>query len=735
MKRDERTLNGCKHVTYRNIKGINLDEFRSDLSAQFNLLFRDNLDFQSQYNLFSDITTDVLDKFAPQKTKSINSNVSIPWQDGEYKTERASRRKLEREWKKSGKKEGIERTLYVNQRKKCASLSSKKRSQYYSRLIRDSKNNQGSLFKIVSQVLDKNQHSGIIPQYEKNLNILAKDFNHFYVDKVAKIRNEIPPVRQTDLTVPDPFNGTVLEEFSPTTVEELHTIITQGEIKTAFNDVLPRELMKSSIDVLLPYICSLINTSLATGSTEGTKESTIMPILKKNGLDPEILKNYRPVSDIVLIGKLIEKVILRRLYTHEHSNGLQCHYQHGYKIFHSTETLLLSVVDDILIGFDKNSGTILILLDLSAAFDTVDIDKLLSMLDKELGIRGTALKWFKSFLVGRKQRVRLNNTLSDYLDVLFGVPQGSVLGPVLFNLYTRGLYTLIKNAGFSTSGYADDSNARQTFSLSFQYNVILTQVPLLLDQITNWMNEHFLKINPDKTEIILFTPNSKVKTINGAMLSNGDCVRFSSSVKNLGFYLESYMTLDTHVNTLVSHCYKLLKDVRSIRNLLSNNETEQLVHSIISSRLDYCNSLFLGLKKSEINKLQKVQNAAARLVLERRKCESIRAGIANLHWLRIEERIVFKILITVYKCLHDMGPNELCARIAIRDRSSLTLQLVYMNTTHGRRSFSYMAPRLWNQLPYQIRNMHTLVSFKSKIKTFLFTNFLTYMNSVNRYIM
>ena len=110
------------------------------------------------------------------------------------------------------------------------------------------------------------------------------------------------------------------------------------------------------------------------------------------------------------------------------------------------------------------------------------------------------------------------------------------------------------------------------------------------------MNEHFLKINPDKTEIILFTPNSKVNTINGAMLSNGDCVRFSSSVKNLGFHLDSYMTLEPHVNTLVSHCYKLLKDVRSIRNLLSNNETEQLVHSIISSRLDYCNSLFLGLK-------------------------------------------------------------------------------------------------------------------------------------------
>ena len=467
---------------------------------------------------------------------------------------------------------------------------------------------------------------------------------------------------------------------------------------------------------------------------EGIKESTIMPILKKNGLDPEVLKNYRPVSDIVVISKLIEKVVLRRLYSHERSNGLQCHHQHGYKKFHSTETLLLSVVNDVLIGFDKNSGTILILLDLSAAFDTVDIDKLLSMLDHELGIRGTALKWFKSFLLGRKQRVRLNNILSDFLDVLFGVPQGSVLGPVLFNLYTRGLFTLIKNAGFGTSGYADDSNARQTFSLSFQFNTIVTQVPALLDIITKWMNEHFLKINPDKTEIILFTPYSKVNTINGVILSNGDCVRFSSSARNLGFYFDSHMTLEPHINNLVSHCYKLLKDVRIVRNLLTKDETEQLVHAIISSRLDYCNSLFFGLNKSEINKLQKVQNAAARLVLERRKCDSIRTGLINLHWLRIEERIVFKILVTVYKCLHDMAPNELSELITISDVHSLKLQLVFMNTTHGRRSFSYIAPRLWNELPYMIRNVQALLSFKSKLKTYLFTNFQNYMQSVYRYM-
>ena len=724
----------CKRIAYRNIRGIDLCAFKSDLSMQFNTLFNENLDFPSQYKLFSDLTNTTLDKFAPVKSKtSTVSNANIPWQDSEYKTERALRRKLERKWRKTGKKEGIERTLYVNQRKKCASLSSTKRSQYYSHLIKDCNKNQGSLFKIVSQVLDKNKHSNIVPQYEKNTEKLANDFNNFYVDKVTKIRNEIPHVDSSDRTPPVHFNGIILEEFAPTTVEELRTIIKPGKIKTAFNDVLPRELMKNSLEVLLPYICVLINTSLATGSIEGIKESMIMPILKKNGLDPEILKHYRPVADIVLISKLIEKVILVRMNSHEHLNGLQCHYQHGYKKFHSTETLLLRVVNDVLIGFEKNSGTILILLDLSAAFDTVDINKLLFILENELGIKGTALKWFRSFLVGRKQCVRIDKTLSDYVEVLCGVPQGSVLGPVLFNIYTRGLYSVINNAGFCTSGYADDSNARLSFSLSFQYNIITTNVPTLLDQITKWMNEFSLKINPDKTEIILFTPNTKVNTINGAILNNGECIRFSDTVKNLGFILDKSLSMEPHINNVVSHCYKLLKDIGDIRNLLSNEETEQLVHAVISNRLDYCNSLLFGLNKSVVQKFQKVQNAAARLIVHRKKYESIRQDIHNLHWLRINERIVFKILITVYKCLNDMAPEEIRNLLIIRDRQNLTLKNVFMNTAFGRRSFMYVAPKLWNSLPLHLRIAPTLINFKNQLKTFLFKNAIEFMRTVYKY--
>ena len=499
-----------KSISYRNLKGINLEEFSTELCSKLNTL-HDNVDFPTKYSQFSILAHETLDSHAPLITKTISNKSDVHWQDSEYRTERALRRKYERVWKKalkeSGIKTGPEREAYIEQRKKCAHLATLKRSQYYRNLIQKNDGDQSALFKIVSKVLDKTKSNVTLPQFDNKPDVLANRFNTFYKNKVDEIRQKIPSIDSSNLFNVNEytFNGTPLSTLDPVTVEELRSLLKNKVIKTAYNDLLPRTVMKKVFDALLPHICDLINLSLSTGTMEGVKEATIVPLLKKSGLDPEILKNYRPVSDIVLISKLIETVVLHRLNTHIAAHNLQCNSQHGYEKFHSTETLLLKVVNDILIGFDRNSGTILLLLDLSAAFDTVDAEKLLSILENEFGIAGTALKWFRSFLTGRTQRVRINGALSDLLDVLFGVPQGSVLGPVLFNIYTRSLYTIIKDAGFDTSGYADDSNARLSFSLTFLHNVITKSLPALMEKITLWMNHFFLKINPDKTEIILFS--------------------------------------------------------------------------------------------------------------------------------------------------------------------------------------------------------------------------------------
>ena len=726
-----------KKVTFRNIKSVDRKEFSTSLCNSLDEKYIssniNNLEFAEHVKMFSNCAHEQVESFAPLQTRNIPNFSDSPWMDTEYKKERAIRRKLEKSWKKSRLQD--DKKLYIAQRKKCAQLAHSKRSQYFSNLISECEGDQRSLYKVVSTVLDKGKNIRSLPSYENPV-CLANKFNQFYKNKVAKIRNQIPPTTsQTATGVNDQFQGTILESFTPITVDELRTIIKPSKIKTSSEDAIPASLLKDIVEDLLPYLVDLVNKSLSTGSVEGIKDSIIIPILKKAGLDPEILKNYRPVTNVVYISKLCEKVVLVQFSKHLQNNNLNSKYQYGYKIYHSTETLLLKLLNDMFVSFEDNMATICMLLDESAAFDTVDISKLLSTLEIKFGIRGTALMWFKSFLVGRTQRVKIENSLSDPLEVLFGVPQGTVLGPVLFNIYTESLSFLIENCGFGTSGYADDNNAFISFSLSFQYNVITMCLPDLMATIQEWMNLYFLKINPDKTEIICLLPKSlkDSTTINGCIFHDGNCIRFANSAKLLGFTLDNHLTCSVHVDSVVSMCYKLLSDVGKIRHLLSSKETEMLVHSIIGSRLDYCNSLLFGIDKNILEKYQKVQNAAARLVVQRRKSESVRDVLVDLHWLRVEERIIFKLLVLIFKCMHDMAPECLKELITVKNNSHSLLEYSKLNSHYARRSFTYIAPKLWNNLPEKLRLIDKLTSFKSQTKYLLFNNFSNYINLVFKY--
>ena len=724
-----------KKVQFRNIKSIDRDVFSHNLCDSLNSRFSstdiENLEFKEHYQIFADCASAELDRLAPLKTKTISSDSQPDWMDAEYREERALRRRLERTWKDS-RVQG-DKLAYIAQQKKCAKLVTTKREQYLSDIIGKCENDQRALRNIVNTVLDKRKTTVKLPQCNDH-KTLANKFNNFYSNKVQQIRDNIES-SNLEKDFRQNFSGLTMQSLMPTTVDELRGILKDMGIKTSSQDPLPGSLCKDIIEDLLPYFCDLVNKSMSTGSMEGIKDCVIIPLLKKSGLDPETLKNYRPVTNEVFISKLSEKVVSIRLFEHMSLNKLHSKFQHGYKVFHGCETLLLKLVNDVLIGFDSNSGTILLLIDLSAAFDTVDIAKLLDILEKDIGITGFALKWFKSFLTGRTQRVKIENSLSDVLPVLYGVPQGSVLGPILFNIYTSSLSHVINNFGFTTSGYADDNNAYQSFPLVFQCNVVMNELPNLLTQIKEWMNLFFLKMNPDKTEIIMLVPQQlkNAHTINGCIFSDGSCIRFANFVKNLGYILDKYLHMDIHVNSIVSLCYKYLSDIGKIRKLLSKKHTEMLVHSAITSRLDYCNSLLYGVNKTVLNKLQMVQNAAARLISLRRKRESVSDVLHNLHWLPVEARIVFKLLLLVYKCLHDMAPDCLVELITVRNSIRSILYLKHYQSSYARRSFSYMAPRLWNNLPDHIRLCTTLTTFKSKVKYLLFNNFNNYMKSVFKY--
>ena len=529
-----------------------------------------------------------------------------------------------------------------------------------------------------------------------------------------------------------------LSSFSLTTEQEISEILNSNSIKSSPNDVLPSHLLKANIHSFIPYLTKIVNLSLLQGSMNGLKDSIITPLIKDKSLDYNDMKNYRPISNIPFISKLIERVVLKRLNNHLEVNNLQCNDQFGYKKFHSTETLLLKFLNDVLICSDQSFCVVVLFIDMSAAFDTVDHAVLLNILQNEIGINGIALSWFKSFLNGRTQRVKIDNEVSDGLPLKYGVPQGSVLGPVLFNIYTRSISSSFSKFGFKCFGYADDNSGMKAFTSFFQKNVLISQVPNCISNLESWTLDHYLQLNSIKTKIMIFGLSSELKSLvlSGTFTNNGNCILFCDCVKHLGVILDKELNLETHTNQLVSSCYYSLRNISQIRKYLSIEQAEQLIHAFISSKLDFSNAILFGMPKHLINKIQRVQNAAMRFVTRKKKCQSVSEDLKLYHWLPVLERINFKVLCYIYKSLYGMAPKSISDLIHINTESRSTGPILAYSDFHpmtniGKRAFSFFAPRLWNHLPFQLRSAPSIDTFKKQLKTFLFTNFDMFQQRVN----
>ena len=731
-------FNPVEIKTFRRLKQIDIEAFRLTVSQNLETWSSTNSlsnDFSDLCSSFKDTLKLSLDEHAPIYTKKVHSNSSsLPsWFDKEYIEERRKRRSLERKYKKN--KTTFNKHMYSIQKNLCVKLVKQKRKAHTQALVDQCQGNQKQLFKTIPKLLGK-QKEKILPDHKGNPKQLADDFNSFYIKKVENIRDGFEEIKsnievQLSSSMPLTESSTELHEFHPATKQEITEIINNMILKTSPADPVPASVLNHIISDMIPHILTLVNKSLSTGSVDGLKESVITPILKKH-LDSSELKNYRPISNIEFLSKIIEKVVLRRLNYHMNANNLHTPEQFGYKKGHSTENVLLEIVDEVLIGFDKQTATLVILLDLSAAFDTVDLNKLMNILEKEIHIKGTALRWFHSFLFGRTQKVLIGNDFSDILITLFGVPQGSVLGPVLFNIYVRNLPKFIHSFGFLTSAYADDTNARIQFSLHFQYYNITQRIPELLRQLSSWMNEFFLKLNPDKTEVIIFSPK-RCEKINGLILEDKSCIRFKHSVRLLGVDLDESLNFERHINELVSSCYYHIRNIGKMKYYLSSKDLQTFVHSVITSKFDYCNVVLFGINKSVIHKLQKVQNAAARLIYKLPKRSSISSVIRQLHWLRVDERIIFKMMVIVFKHFCCISPDNLHKVLDIDNAETRTLKLKHYTTKYGRRSFSYAAPRFWNRLPLALRTETCIETFKKQLKYNLFNNIGNIMGTINIY--
>ena len=538
-------------------------------------------------------------------------------------------------------------------------------------------------------------------------------------------------------TVPEDFEigpQNVLSSFKPLTEAAICKLIKSSAKKSCALDPMPTPLVVSCLDVLLPVITTIVNSSLLHGYFPSNwKEAIVTPTLKNPSLTSEF-SNLRPISNSQFISKLTERAVFDQLQTHMLDHALYPLLQSAYRKSHSTETALIKVQNDILMNMDRQQVTLLVLLDLSAAFDTIDHQVLLDRFRLSFGISGCALQWISSYLSDRTQRVSFENNFSQRRYLSCGVPQGSCLGPLLFTMYASKLFDIIKGYLPQTHAYADDTQLYLSFkpdTTSSQSDAVYA-MERCISAIRCWMIKDKLKVNDSKTEFILIGTRQQLAKVDIKGLVVGDAtISPVTAVKNLGSWFDENMNMGCHINKMCKTLSFHLYNIRRIRKYLSKDSTRTLVHAFIVARIDYCNGLLYGLPAAHLNKLQRIQNCAARLVCSLPRFCHITPTLFSLHWLPVCFRIEFKLLILTFKAIHGLAPQYITDLITIKQqfghmmlRSQSELQLLPPGTitkrTLGDRSFMASAPKLWNRLPSNIRTVNDLNCFKTLLKTHLF---------------
>ena len=290
--------------------------------------------------------------------------------------------------------------------------------------------------------------------------------------------------------------------------EELLKILKSSPSKSCDLDPILTSLVKECADILITPITKIVNYSITEGSFPNCfKMAYVTPLQKKPSLDRNILKNYRPVSNLSFISKLIEKVVAKQLNEFISLEGLLNVNQSAYKSSHSTETALLKIQNDIALSVDSGKAVALTLLDLSAAFETIDHSLFCDCLHDWFGLDGTVLSWIKSYLSNRKQKIKIGDSFSEAVILLFGVPQGSVLGPLLFTLYTSPLSQVISKLKVTHHLYADDTQIYLAVD-SRNFDSSMEELTEYLKSVQEWMDGVKLKLNPEKKRIYHYRSKS-----------------------------------------------------------------------------------------------------------------------------------------------------------------------------------------------------------------------------------
>ena len=600
-----------KTISFRNYRNVDRTEVARCVGLDLGAINTTGCSSFAMEQNYNTVMQRIEDLNCPVITKTILVRDGSPWFDTSVAELRRERRRAERQWRRLRTAES--REAYVAAVGAVIARVSARKVDYYGGLVKSCGNDQKKLYAVFNNVMGKNRVSPL-PVHSSEVQ-LATEFADFFRTKIERIRRTFDDPMDGELSVElvPHFRTTVLlHQFEPVNAEKVLGYIRSSKKTCCPLDPFDASRLPESLEAASDFIAKIINQGFLEECFSPSTESLLRPYLKGKSLDSQDMNSYRPVSNLPLLSKIKERAILDQLLPILEVNEVVPSFQSAYKQFHSTETALCRIYNDLVLNTCAGKASVLVMLDLSAAFDTVDHQLLVNDME-EVGLRDSALAYMKSYLSVRVQKVIVGKATSDPVPLECGVPQGSVLGPILFSIYISSLKSILEAHGVAYHFYADDT---QFYIRVENVAVAKERVSLVISDIKKWMFGRKLKLNEGKTEIIIVKGNSR--HLNAEQFGDfqvGDTPLLPVNVvRDLGFRFDSSLDFKNQINHVVKICYHHIRNLYMVRKFLSRQCLVTMVSSLVLSQVDYCNSLYIGLPKYLLRKLQSVLNRAARLV-------------------------------------------------------------------------------------------------------------------------
>lgn len=725
-------LNATKNLTndykvIRDYKNFNELNFQLDL-IKYEWKCDANINLMSDNFVYQILQT--LNKHAPCKVIKERNLISKGWWNTEIKMQiqerdnlfkRATITKTANDWEN-----------YKKKRNEVVMTIRQKKSNYYMMKIDEAKDDSKEMWKTLKELLNGSKINGkneiaFGDNIVDNEELISMEFNNFFINSITEIIEDLNKDYDNgneDILENVTISSNYFEKFTTVTMCSLRKCIQNLPNKTSSTNGITTKILKSAFEIIGNRLLDVISTSLETGEVpKNWKVSTVVPIEKKPNTSN--CNEYRPVNMLPSYEKVLELLVKDDLCNFIENNNILTNCQSGFRKNNSCETAIQSVLVQWKGVLNKKLYVGAIFLDFKRAFETINRPLLLEKLER-MGFRGTVLKWFNSYLINRMQVCKYKNSVSEPREVLHGVPQGSVLGPILFILYLNDIVTYIKNsiARVEIQMFADDTLIYVTGN---DIDVIIETLNEALEHICKWLTKNNLTLNTEKSKVMLLSNQfSTINNSNRHVEINQQKIQRVTEFKYLGVIIDQHLKFSSHANYVIKKVSKKVYFLCRISSFLSEWSKLLVYKTIIAPHFIYCPTILFMFNNSEFYSLQKIQNKALRSILNCNSYTSIRFMLEQVEILSVRQIIMLNVFIFLFKLLNNMLPTHLleyCSFINdIHDYNTRNNQNFYVersNTNYGQNHLFNKGLRLYNDLPQEIKNSSTIIMFKIKCTVYV----------------